>query len=69
MLLQAYRPCTHTEGFPHQATVSRYMPGLPTVGLSVADGPIVYQLLGGFEFRGVLKEIGEAKCAAALTIP
>ena len=52
-------PCTHTSGFPHQAIVSKHMPSITTLALSVDGHPIVYSAIGKQDNRACLAELGE----------
>ena len=53
-------PCHHiTGGFPHQESVLRFKPGLPTVGMSLHGYPIAYEPLRLQQYGRMLEEIGE----------
>ena len=56
----AHKPCHHlTGGFPHQESVTRFKPGLPTVGTSLHGHPIAYEPLRLHQYARMLEEIGE----------
>lgn len=57
----AHLDCHHeTAGFPHQAAVNQFKPGIPTVGIGKHGHVIVYEPLRLHQYAAILDEIGEA---------